>query len=44
MLIDPWGKIVAELPEGEGLVSGEIDAELLQQIRTSLPALQHRKL
>ena len=44
MLIDPWGKIVAELPEGEGMVSGEIDAELLQQIRTSLPALQHRKL
>ncbi|MBC3811968.1 carbon-nitrogen hydrolase family protein [Undibacterium aquatile] len=44
MLIDPWGKIVAELPEGEGFVSGEIDAELLHQIRTSLPALQHRKL
>jgi len=44
MLIDPWGKILAELPEGEGVVSGDIDAELLQQIRASLPALQHRKL
>lgn len=44
MLIDPWGKVLAELPEGEGWVSGETDAELLRQIRTNLPALQHRKL
>jgi predicted amidohydrolase len=44
MLIDPWGDIIAHLPEGEGFVSGEIDAAVLQRVRESLPALQHRKL
>lgn len=44
MLIDPWGKIIALLPEGEGFVSGELDQTLLKSIRESLPALKHRKL
>jgi nitrilase len=44
MLIDPWGKILAELAEGEGVISGVIDPALLDSVRTSLPALQHRKL
>jgi predicted amidohydrolase len=44
MLIDPWGKIVAELDEGEGVISGAIDPALLTSVRVSLPALQHRKL
>lgn len=44
MLIDPWGKIVNLLPETEGIVSGAIDRQLIQQVRTNLPALQHRVL
>src|SRR5450830_1738772 len=44
MLIDPWGKIVDELAEGEGVVAGEIDPQLILNVRTSLPALQHRRL
>lgn len=44
MLIDPWGKIVAQLPEGEGVVLGNIDLDGLQKIRDSLPALKHRRL
>ena len=44
MLIDPWGNIMAELAEGEGIVAGELDMSLLASIRASLPALQHRKL
>lgn len=44
MLIDPWGEIRDVLPEGEGVVTGGIDADLLSSIRTNLPALQHRKL
>jgi nitrilase len=44
MLIDPWGEIVSVLPEGEGLVIGDIDPHRLQYIRESLPALRHRKL
>jgi nitrilase len=44
MLIDPWGEVVSVLPEGEGVVTGELDTGQLQRIRTSLPALKHRKL
>ncbi|MDE2429615.1 MAG: carbon-nitrogen hydrolase family protein [Burkholderiales bacterium] len=44
MLIDPWGKIVDVLPEGEGIVSGELDLSVIAGIRESLPALKHRKL
>lgn len=44
MLIDPWGEIKSVLPEGEGVVLGEIDPSHLQSVRESLPALKHRKL
>jgi predicted amidohydrolase len=44
MLIDPWGEVMSVLPEGEGLVIGDIDPHRLQYVREILPALQHRKL
>jgi len=44
MLIDPWGEVKAVLAEGEGVVSGEIDAAYLARVRESLPALKHRKM
>lgn len=42
MLIDPWGEIVALLPEGEGVVVGEIDPARIAEVRQNLPALTHR--
>ncbi|HAT33158.1 MAG TPA: acyltransferase [Janthinobacterium sp.] len=44
MLIDPWGEIKAVLPEGEGVIKGEIDPLLLDSVRAALPALQHRTM
>jgi predicted amidohydrolase len=44
LLIDPWGELVAVLPEGEGVVSGVIDPVRLATVRASLPALQHRTM
>lgn len=44
MLIDPWGEVRAVQEQGEGVVCGTIDLSFLEQVRTSLPALQHRKL
>lgn len=44
MLVDPWGEVLSVLPEGEGIVTGEIDFDFLSSVRTSLPALVHRKL
>ncbi|WP_292934317.1 carbon-nitrogen hydrolase family protein [Noviherbaspirillum sp.] len=44
MLIDPWGEVKSVLPEGEGIVIGDVDPAHLQRVRESLPALKHRKL
>lgn len=44
MLIDPWGEIKEVLDEGEGVVVGEFDPQLLGRVRENLPALRHRKL
>jgi nitrilase len=44
LLIDPWGVVVDVLPEGEGFVIGEVEAQRLAQVRLQLPALAHRRL
>ena len=44
MLIDPWGAVVAHRAEGEGVVFGDIDPQLIADSRASLPALEHRVL
>ncbi len=44
VLIDPWGKIVAERAEGAGIVVGDVDPARTAEVRASLPALGHRVL
>lgn len=44
MLIDPWGTIVDERPEGEGLVLGAIDPDEIERTRHQMPCLQHQVL
>lgn len=44
MLVDPWGELMAVLPEGEGVVSGVVDPARLAEVRQNLPALRHRVL
>lgn len=44
MLIDPWGTTLSQLPSGEGYILGELDAAVLDEVRSKLPALKHRKL
>ncbi|WP_027017026.1 carbon-nitrogen hydrolase family protein [Comamonas composti] len=44
LLIDPWGKVLAQRPEGAGLVLGELSRSSLAQVRQQLPALEHRVL
>ncbi len=44
LVVDPWGLVVACASEGEGLAVADMDAGLLQRIRTRLPALRHRRL
>jgi nitrilase len=45
MVVDPWGEVVAQRAEdGAGVVLAEIAAARLAQVRTQLPALDHRVL
>jgi len=44
MIIDPWGDIVARMDKGEGVVTAELDPARIAEVRSSLPALMHRKL
>lgn len=44
MIVDPWGEVLAVLPEGEGVVVADLDGARLQSVRTRLPALKHRLL
>ncbi|MDQ6970772.1 MAG: carbon-nitrogen hydrolase family protein [Mariprofundus sp.] len=44
LIIDPWGEVLAELAEGEGLVVAELSKKHVKHLRQSLPALRHRRL
>ena len=44
MVVDPWGDVLAEREDGEGVVLAEIDTERIREVRRSLPALLNRRL
>lgn len=43
-IISPWGKVLAEMADGPGVVTAPIDLEKLESARSSLPALEHRRI
>jgi deaminated glutathione amidase len=44
MVVDPWGRVLAVRPEGEGVVSAEIETARIASVRSQLPALAHRRV
>lgn len=44
MVVDPWGKVVAERAAEPGVVVADIDPTFQAKMRLSLPALTHRVL
>jgi len=44
MVVDPWGKVLGVLPEGEGVVLAEVDPARIASVRMQLPALEHRRV
>lgn len=44
LVVNPWGKLLAETGDGEGVVVAECDWDLMQEVRQQLPTLQHRRL
>ncbi|HQR04789.1 MAG: carbon-nitrogen hydrolase family protein [Proteobacteria bacterium] len=44
MIVDPWGRILARMDKGEGIVIADLDPARIAEVRTQLPALRHRRL
>ena len=44
LIVDPWGTVVADAPDGPGIVFATLERSRLESVRRSLPSLQHRKL
>jgi predicted amidohydrolase len=44
MIVDPWGRVLAEVAEGEGLALASLDFESQDRVRRELPALDHVRL
>ena len=44
LIVDPWGDVLAERAEGEGVVIAEIDLERVREVRRMLPALANKRL
>jgi predicted amidohydrolase len=43
LVVDPWGEVVAQCSEGEGIAVANLDFAYQDRVRTALPALLHRK-
>lgn len=44
MIVDPWGAVLAQVPDGEGVAVADLDFERQDRLRKELPALSHRRL
>jgi len=42
MIIDPWGKVLAQQESGNGFALAELDFDYLTTVRSDLPALKNR--
>lgn len=43
LVVDPWGKVVLDMGEEPGVGFAEIDLAQIDEVRSRLPAIRHRK-
>ncbi|MDH5490336.1 MAG: carbon-nitrogen hydrolase family protein [Myxococcales bacterium] len=44
LIVDPWGTVISQCSEGEGLALAELDPARVASVRRQLPSLTHRRL
>ena len=44
MVVDPWGKVLAQVPDRPGFATARIDLAYLERVREMLPVHRHRVL
>jgi deaminated glutathione amidase len=42
-IVDPWGTVLAVVPEGERFIAADLDLESQEDVRESLPSLANRR-
>jgi predicted amidohydrolase len=43
MIVDPWGQVLAQVPDGIGFALAEIDLARVERARRAIPVAAHRK-
>jgi len=43
MIVDPWGLVLAQAPDGEGYITADLDLGRQDEIRATLPSLANRR-
>jgi predicted amidohydrolase len=43
LVVDPWGTVLADSPDKEGVVTADLDFEYLRKLRKQLPSLANRQ-
>jgi predicted amidohydrolase len=43
MIVEPWGRVVARLPRGTGVITAELDLARQRRLRQDFPAVDHRR-
>jgi predicted amidohydrolase len=44
LIVDPWGTVIAQCGEGEGVAVGPIEPSFVAKVRHAVPSLEHRRL
>ncbi len=42
LIVDYWGRVITQLPDGEGVVTATVDLDAQAEARRKFPALKHR--
>jgi predicted amidohydrolase len=43
MIVDPWGQVLAMVPDGPGFATARLDRARLVRIRREMPVIEHRR-
>lgn len=43
MIIDPWGTVLAEAPDGDGVILADLDLTEVDRVRAAVPSLVNRR-
>ena len=43
VIIDPWGEVLAEQADGDGVVLADVDPDRVAAVRRQVPSLEHRR-